>query len=295
MILSRFSRIPFVVDLRDLWIDNPFVQPSTKLHYRLGRLCERQVFEHCKHIVCATDVLRQKLIVSYGGQVGEKCSAIYNGYDPDDFAQPLREQAPVFNVVHVGSIILASGRSHEPLTNGVMSAMRKDSRFRDDLRLTYLGSMDGENMKSLTRCMDSPDSHKKISYLGPVPHTVAVEQIRRADLLVFLGGSEIDSDHNRISSVTETDSVAAKLFEYLPTGKPILLIAGSCPTVDLALECGVGFRCDSLEPGKVADLLLELYQRFYLNREPLTPDWNRIEQFSRRTQARQFAQIFRNV
>ncbi|MCK4856953.1 MAG: glycosyltransferase [candidate division Zixibacteria bacterium] len=292
LFLARLSGKPFVVDLRDLWIDNPFVQQPTRVHHWLGRKLERTVLVHCAHIVCATPPLRKILTRSYEEQIARKVTVITNGYDPADFSGPLPPGKEGFLIVHGGSVLLASGRNHQPLSEGMVKAAARDNDFRQSSRLIYFGAMDGANLATLRTIKNDPGNLASIEYLGAISHKQAIETIRQATLLVFLGGCEIDSNRNLVTAVTETHSIAAKLFEYLACEKPLLLIAGACPTVELARECGVAHWCSSYDADKIADYLLTLFRRYYDEGDRVEANRELIARYSRRVQAQQFAQVF---
>lgn len=200
-----------------------------------------------------------------------------------------------FTIVHGGSVLLGSGRDHLPLTQGFIKAMAESAEFAAAAKLVYFGFMDPRNLDNLEGVRKSLTDREKIKYLGPISHAEAIKIIRSAALLVFLGGREIDSRANVLRQETETHSVAAKMLEYLACGKPVLSIAGACPTVELARDAGVGFWCDSYDPNEIAKHLIESFERFHLRSEKLDPDWSLISKFSRREQAGQFATVFGRV
>lgn len=290
--LSRLTRKPLVVDLRDLWMDNPFVQSPTELHRRIGRCLEQKVLDSADYLVCATTALKEVLARVYGEKIERKSVVIFNGFDPADFAEPVDEDEQSFTIVHGGSVLLASGRDHSPLTKGFLTAAQADKEFARMARLLYFGFLDGPNLSNLERLKTSSEEGERIKYLGHIPHRQAIETIRRAKVLVFIAGREIDSAANVLKADTETHSVAAKLFEYLACEKPVLLIGDSCPTVDLALKCGVGFWCQERTAEAVAEKLLELFQRSMVAGEKLAPNRKLIAGYSRRVQAGEFAGVF---
>jgi glycosyltransferase involved in cell wall biosynthesis len=289
------TRRPFVADLRDLWVDNPFWQQATKLHLKVARCIEKKVLKRAAAIVCATSALTGILTSRYGEVVTDKTSTIFNGYDPADFESPVATGGKKFTIVHGGSILLGSGRDHLPLTQGFVKAMGRSQEFAVKAELVYFGFMDPRNLDNLADSRRNMADPEKIKYLGPISHSEAIEIVRAAGLLIFLGGREIDSRANVLRQETETHSVAAKMLEYLASGRPVLSIAGACPTVDLARDARVGFWCESYDPVKIADHLVELFERFYVKGAALDPDWNLISRYSRKEQAGQFAAIFDTV
>lgn len=293
-LLAKLTRKPFVVDMRDLWIDNPFVQRSTRVHERYGRYLERKVFRQAGHIVCATPHLREVIEQTYSVPA-EKLTVITNGFDPADFVGAVEGREDRFDILHCGSLLYQSGRDPMPLTRGMLLACERDAQFAQTAKLTYLGDMDADNLRPLRALVDKSAWRDRIVYLGSRPHREAVALTRSASLLLFLGGHEIDSRTNVMTKNTETHSIAAKIFEYLASENPILLVAHDCPTVKLTLAAGLGIWCDSYDPEKIADYLLECFRRFHLQGERLAPEQELIKSFSRRDQAGRFAAIFSSL
>jgi hypothetical protein len=291
-IVSKITRRPFVIDLRDLWMGNPFVQPANRLHAFLGRRLERRVLSEAARITCATPHLAKAISERYGPEIAKKTVVITNGFDPADFVGEAAGRPVEFTVVHGGSLLLQSGRDHRSLTRGMILALERDADFAGNARLVYYGFMDSENLSSWHQLTSSSPWRDRLRYLGPVPHQQAIEIIRGASLLLFLAGRMIDWKANRITEQTETHSIAAKLFEYLPCEHPILLVAEDCPTVRLALESGLGIWCNSYDPERIADFLLESYGRFHRRNESLAPDREVIARYSRVSQAQRFASVF---
>ena len=290
-LLSKLTRKPLVVDLRDLWIDNPFVQQPTRLHERLGRRLERGLYQRAAHITCATPRLSELVRQNYKVEA-ERITVITNGYDPADFAGEKRHDPDRFRIVHGGSLLFQSGRDPMPLTRGMILACERDQRFAAAAELIYFGDMDGDNLFPFKQLVGNSPWREQISYLGSLPHHEAIATIRNASLLLFLGGHEIDSRVNVLTENTETHSIAAKIFEYLAYETPILLVAQDCPTVQLALQTNLGVWCSSYDSERIADHLLDCFVRFHLRKERLSPDRDLIARYSRRQQAGCFANLF---
>lgn len=290
-LLARLTRRPLVVDMRDLWVDNPFVHQSTSWHEKRGRVLERRVFTTASQIICATPALRDVLSAKYEIATG-KLAVITNGYDPADFEGEVLHDSERFTIVHGGSLLYQSGRDQAPLTKAMLLACEQNAEFARRAHLVYFGAMDAENYWPFRRLSDESIWKANLEYCGSIPHGEAVASIRAADLLVFLGGFESSLSGSGKEASTETHSIAAKLFEYMAAVRPILLIAQECPTVDVAIQSGLGIWCESYEPQRIAEHLLNCFRRFAIEGECLPPNHKLIAGYSRRRQATSFAKVF---
>ena len=93
--LSKRHRIPWVAELRDLWVDNPYwVRPPWRYYFE--NLLERRVLGSAKGLVTVSNPLAETLRSKY--QI--PCEVITNGFDPEDY--PSSTRVPHLNgIVHI--------------------------------------------------------------------------------------------------------------------------------------------------------------------------------------------------
>jgi glycosyltransferase involved in cell wall biosynthesis len=202
-IIKRATGRPLVLDFRDAWTLNPHAHHS-RFHQRVIEAVERQVFAAADRIILNTDGARALYVRSYPAYAW-KMIVIPNGYDRLNLAgagEPVREP---FRIVHVGAFY--GSRTPDQLLDVL-------ERFEGDTEFVQIGS----SHPSLQR-----RSSAKIRVIPQMKHADALNLMRTASLLYLRQGWE--------AGVTDYIAVAAKSYEYLATGLPIL---AHCPPGDNA-------------------------------------------------------------
>jgi len=201
-LLKRMTGTPLVVDFRDPWSLNPYAHPI-RIRRKAISMLEQSVLRTCDKLILNTPGAEALYKRRYP-QWRDKIVAIPNGYDSLNLADSPRDPQ-VFVIMHVGSFY----------------GSRSPDMFLDVL--TELGDA------SIQFVQVGPSSAALEKYKGNVrvistmPHRDALALMRTASLLYLKQGFE--------QGVTDYVSVAAKAYEYLATGLPIL---ADCPEGDNA-------------------------------------------------------------
>ena len=165
---------------------------------------EQKVFAAADRIILNTNGARSLYARSYPAYA-PKMTVIPNGYDrlnPADAREPVREP---FRIVHVGAFY--GSRTPDELLDVL-------ERFEGDTEFVQIGS----THPTLER-----RSSARIRVIPQMKHGDALNLMRTASLLYLRQGWE--------PGVTDYIAVAAKSYEYLATGLPIL---AHCPPGDNA-------------------------------------------------------------
>jgi glycosyltransferase involved in cell wall biosynthesis len=202
-IIKRVTGRPLVVDFRDAWTLNPHVQHA-RLHQRTIEALERRVFRMADRIVLNTDGARALYSKHYPAYTS-KMTVIPNGYDRLNAADPSEPVRDPFRIIHVGAFY--GSRTPDQLLDVL-------ERFDGDTEFVQIGS----SHPSLQR-----RSSTRVRVIPQVKHADALALMRTASLLYLRQGWE--------AGVTDYIAVAAKTYEYLATGLPIL---AHCPPGDNA-------------------------------------------------------------
>ncbi len=231
--LKQEFGVQWFADFRDPWTDVFYyeqLQHSSRSARRDARY-ERTVMEAADRLIVVHDRYREKLEAKYPDFVPGKIHYLPNGYDADDFAQPLQPgDSPFFEIVYTG--IMAEGYEPE-----VVAKAWVKQPLEQQARLTVVGTAPEEVLAAFRAV------GMEVQCLGMQPHHVANAWQQRADLLLCL-----------IPAIPGADlaHVPGKIFEYLAVGKPILNIGP--PTGETAAivdRCGAGITCDRCDVARV--------------------------------------------
>ena len=223
----RFA-IPWVADLRDPWTTNRPAGTKGPLQTGIDLWGEGLMMRHADLVLANTPSCRTGLQQQFP-YAAEKIAVMTNGYDPIDL--PARAKDPqqpgVVTLLHAGAFYL--GRDPRPLMSvlGELDAARDPAMPR--LRLKLLGRLDG-NIDLAAYIRDNDLGHI-VDAAGEVDHQQVMTAIADADILLAFQGPGY------------SNSIPAKLYEYLAAGKPILQLADPGGDIGWMLEkSGAAYR-----------------------------------------------------
>jgi glycosyltransferase involved in cell wall biosynthesis len=215
--------VPWIADLRDGWrFEAPRDEWPTAAQRHVDDALERLVVRRADAVVTVTDPLAADLRRRHGVPI----ETITNGYDPDDAhvgAPPPGAVKPgELTFVHTGG--LGAERTLRPLLEGLARIAREDPGLRDRVRVVLAGAQTRPERELYAE----PELAPFVRHVGFVPRPVAVGLQRAADVLVL------------VTSGVRTGEATGKLFEYLATGRPILVLGAGSAAGDIVERAGAG-------------------------------------------------------
>lgn len=199
------SGCPLVIDFRDAWSLNPHAPWKSRLYRRRIERLERRAIESAERIILNTTGALELYQRAYPEQA-HRFVCIPNGYDA---LHPARQSADgdPFTIMHVGT--LYGNRSPERVLAALAELDLPGARFVQV----------GPSHPALEAWRDRVD----IEVTGQLDPAAALERMRSASVLYLRQGFE--------AGVRDYVAVAAKTYEYLATGLPVL---AECPPGDNA-------------------------------------------------------------
>ncbi len=267
-LLGRLTKKPVVVDFRDAWSLNPHWR-HTAIHRAAAARLERLVLRSASRVILNTDGAGRLYRRTFP-ELERKFVVIPNGYD--DLTPIIRSDPPPerFTIVHLGSFY--GERSPDLLLEALAELQH--------LPIDFLQV--GGSFPSAERFRD----RVRMEILPPLPRPEALKMLERASLLYLKQGFE--------HGVTDYIAVAAKTYEYLATGLPILAETPAGDNADIVDRYGA-VRFVITEPKKelLRAAVVEAYEK--RNDPPAGISSEFIERFDRRSLTRNLAQLFDEV
>ena len=245
--LSWWRRLPFVLEIRDIWPESMSAVnaglPAPALKY-IGWL-ERRMYRSADRIVTVGQGYVEKL--RERGVPAEKISVVMNGVDkklfyPRPVNEELRAQYGLtgkFVCSYIGTIGMACG-----LRSALDAAQLLKERGRDDIRIVLVG--DGAQRESLQR----EANERKLD------NVVFTGRRPKAEMPEWVASSDVNLVHLKKSDLFET-VMPSKIFESAGCARPILMgVKGFAKKIVMDAEAGV-----SVEPEDavgIADALEKL-------------------------------------
>jgi len=240
--LKLRTGLPWVADFRDLWTDDYRYRPASDERRAADRTLQRRFLEAADVVIGVTPK-QTRILAGHFPLLRDKFVTITNGFDPADFeARAPNTRAEVsFVIAHVGR--LDQYRSHTSLFAGMRRFLDEVNESGAGFRFRVVGHL-GETASSRLASFDVPHEHT-----GYVSHPEAIDEMRAADVLLLT-----------VPDGPNADSVIpAKLFEYLATGRPILVVGpegGECERIVRETQSGMSAGFDE---GEIAKALSRLY------------------------------------
>lgn len=251
--LARRSGIPWVVDFRDPWYEEPPEPGTPWIVHRAARYLEAWVIRAADRVVATTPQHAATLARRYPDQPDTKFSAIRNGYDEADFRslEPIRQGTRHARMVilHAGTINAAYRRDPRPLLRALEELAKEGRVPLSEVEVQLLGPGVQGFAQELRGSLESTPLKDSLRFLPRVGYGDSLSLMAKADLLLLLEAS----DDTR-------EMVPAKLYEYLRAGRPVLALCYEGAMAELIAETDGGWAIDPRDSAVLKDQLAEIYR-----------------------------------
>jgi glycosyltransferase involved in cell wall biosynthesis len=214
LLAARFAHgnVPLVVELRDLWAGNPAFDRGGPVL----RTLESWVVHEAAAVVAVTPEAAHDLRRRHPGARVEE---IPNGFEPELLARRRPATSTPRTILHSGT--LTKDRPLEPLLGAL----------RPPLRLVLHGYVAPEVRAEVER------SEAAVEIVPPSGWEDAISRIAEADMALI----------TQARGAGDETAVAAKVYEYLALGKPVLCLSHGGATEALLRRLGADQLCARLD------------------------------------------------
>jgi glycosyltransferase involved in cell wall biosynthesis len=281
-LLKKKTKKSLVIDFRDPWVNNSFIEYPTKLHKLIESKMEEYVLTQADYITVATDLIKDDLIQRYPF-VKPKIETLTNGFDPEDFEKlELQKQSSKFRIAYTGSIY--GDLTARTFLGALKELIIENEELKKNIEIVFVGNY-GKETQNLVRKLSLEENVKLQGY---VPHKKCLELIAESNVLLLL---------ITVLGSKGKEILTGKIFEYLASNKPIIAIA---PKDNLAskliksLDAGVIVPPRNLELTKEAILLF--YKKWKIGELiGLTINSNELQKFNRVNLTQRLSRIFDKI
>jgi glycosyltransferase involved in cell wall biosynthesis len=269
-----FPDLPIVLDFRDEWLTTTIDLVSFNNNERartIAHKAESEAVRDATAVVCVTHAAVAELRKRYPAEPAEKFHCIQNGFDTPLRDNPPESAKPALQPVVLTYIGTVYG-STDP-TNIVEAVLRLPPEIRQQLRLRFIGHIETPAYReTLLRLGET------VELIGFLPQAEALRHIEDTTYLLLI-------THDPIN-------VAAKLYDYLGSGRPIL--AAVHPTGDVRRtldQTKAGWSADIGDPAAIERLLIDAIERVPRLAEEFQPDAAAIAGYHRQPIAARYAAL----
>lgn len=271
--LHKWSGKPWVADFRDPWTQVVDYQQPSALRSRLDFFLEEQFLKTPTKVVVTCAATATAFRRAHPALPEEKFVEITNGFDAEDFNQPVELPFDKFTIVYAGQFYYKKSNSL-----AFFQALRElCSEFPElpaGMQVIFAGLF-AEQSRALLKQWHLEAMVKPVGY---VSHQESVKFLLRAHVLLLTLNNEVGVDL----------IYPGKLFEYLAARKTILALAPPGAAASLIEEFDAGLTVPPDNVVAIKQAILGLYHR---HREGgLVEKTGNLQRFERQALAQKLAE-----
>ena len=279
--LAKETGLPWIADFRDPWTKIFYFKhlSMTRATERWHHRMERKVLDDATAVVAVSPLVQQE----FQAMTQTPVELITNGYDECDFPHGKDEDAAGgkgkdFIITHTG--LFAADGNPEVLWEVLSEKCAVDEDFRKHLKIKLVGKTDVQ----IIRAIEEAGLKDNLIDMGYQPHSVAVEEQRKASLLILPLRKE--PEYKAV--------LPGKLFEYLASWRPVLGIGQPDGAMSMILnKTKTGIVLDWNDKTSVSRFIDLCWENHLKGK--LTVEDADISQFTRRNLTRRMAELFEKV
>lgn len=215
LLIKKRYGIPYVLDFRDPWSLNPYMEPRSlkgKMARTLEKHLEAIAVAGAEIVLSVSARMTSDLADAHPTVPRSRFQTLYNGYDEGEFAtlKPVDLPKHQYHIVYTGT----AGDPHYPfgkMFRALQMLLYDNPDMRAVICLHLIGNVSMEYQQMIERLglQDVVKCH------GFQPHRETLRYLLAADLLFLL----IDNSAGQGNLLYD---VSGKVFEYIRAGKPVL-------------------------------------------------------------------------
>ncbi|HEX5132398.1 MAG TPA: glycosyltransferase [Candidatus Krumholzibacteria bacterium] len=240
--LHRRTRLPWVADFRDPWMNLHLMDVPSPLHAAFHRRLERMVCRQAELV--ATTAWSERLLRC--AWQAARVTRISNGYDGEEMAAVASVQPPAggpMRIVHAGMLTLR--RSAVPFLEALRALQDRRPDARGNIDVEFAGAREDENDRAAAR-LGLTDC---VRFVDTVAHTDMLRRERAAHILLLI--KHADPRYNGL--------VPGKLYEYIGLRRPVLALVPPGEALELVRSLRRGETVDPADAAAISRVLEHLY------------------------------------
>lgn len=278
--LKRLTGKPLVIDLRDEWTTNPFIQGRRySKDISFNKKFEVLALKEADAVISVTKQITNSLFKISGSRSNKKFHTISNGYDSLDFANIVKtKKTKKFTICYMGSIYGLRRGVVDTFFQSLNTAITTKEIPASEVEINLVGYLD-----SIIFPKDWV-LNQVINKTGYLDHHTTLTKASAADLLLLF----IDP--------REDTTVTSKIYELIRMGKPILaIIPPNGPAADVIKETRTGIIIDSRFPSKAISVIQSLIRSWKADCIKANPNEDAIQNYDRKKLTGKLASILNQV
>ena len=276
---KQFPRLAIVVDFRDEWlstgIDLVAFNQSERAR-RIARSVEANAVKNATAIVAVTEAARREIRNRYPQEPDNKFHLIPNGFDATRLqrfaSSPAHKSGSRIVVSHVGTVYAST----EPTTL-VQAFQSLPADVKSRFQLRFIGHIEEPRFREALLQLG-----EMVELRGFLPQHQALEALNETDYALLV-------QHGRLN-------IAAKCYDYIGSGKPILATVNpEGPERQLLENLRAGWWVDSRDVEGIRQLFIDAAARGKSLATAFQPDLEKIARYERKVLAQRYAALLHSI
>ena len=277
-LLAKETGLPWIADFRDPWTKIFYFKhlQMTRATVKWHKKMEKKVLDDATVVVAVSPLVQQE----FQAMTQTPVELITNGFDECDFTATKNTEANggpdrEFVITHTG--LFAADGNPTVLWDVLAEKCCKDESFKKLMKIKLVGKTDEQILKSI----EDAGLSGNLEDMGYQPHAVAVEQQRKASLLILPLRKE--PEYKAV--------LPGKLFEYLASWRPVLGIGQTDGAMSMILNNTKTGLVLNWDDKMSIEKYIDICWKDHLSSRLSVEDAD-ISQFTRRNLTRRMAQLF---
>lgn len=260
--LSSEFGIPYIVDYRDVWIDNPFHFYATPFHKLYSINLEKDILTYAKKAIVTNRGTKELLLKRYSLVHHDDITIIPHGYDESDFKQlrHIKPESKHFTITHSG--LFQDNRTPKYFLKALSLFISENTEAGTKIRANFVGLMRPEHEKYIKKY----GLEKNVEQFGYLNHIESVKKLLESDVLWLM--------------LNDTVRSPGKLYEYFGAEKPILASLPDGTMKKLALDTKAAICTQPKDVQAIKEAIAKFYELWKKGVLP-KPDTEYVTSFDR--------------
>jgi hypothetical protein len=215
-IAHKFFAIPYLLDFRDAWTNNPYLPEVSSIHTHLQKRLEKWGLKTARGLTFVNPNLHSYYLSVYPFLNCIQTQMIRNGFDPDDFRVVKSKKLPASSTmlkIGVMGTIYSQGNAPNTLIEAISEVLKDNPQLANRLKIFFVGKW----TKAFRTWTNTFNLDRQINWVGYLEHREALKFVSGMNLLTLALHSDIPGSGN----VTP-----GRIYEYLYLKRPIIAL---CP------------------------------------------------------------------
>ena len=248
--LAEEFNIPFIVDYRDLWVDNAYYYYLTTFHKNYAISLEYEVLKKASKIIVTSRNLKEALLKRYSFLNHTDITIISHGFDNEDFSDVRGVSKPKEKFVITHSGLFPDDLTPKYFLKAVFEILKEKPELRNQIELKFVGVMRKSHLKMISKLKLDDISNIK----GYVSHNESIKELLSSDILWLMIPNNI---------VTPS-----RLYEYLGSLKPFIISAPDGNMKQTAIDSKIAKVTEPKDIKEIKKSILEFYELWKNNQLP---------------------------